>query len=57
MYHHRMGRGGWGYWRPGFFMRPRFFWRRRFFPCCGCGFLLPVLMVAGACVLFLAHVI
>jgi len=57
MFRGRMHYGRWGYGRPGFFRRPRLFWRRGCFPGCGCGLLLPLLLIGGLAFLFLAHIL
>jgi hypothetical protein len=57
MFHHHMHNGRWDYGRPGFFRGPRLFRHRGCFPGCGCGFLLPLLLIGGLAFMFLAHIL
>jgi hypothetical protein len=56
MFRRGFGYGRWGYGRR-FFRGPRWHWHRGCFPGCGCGLLLPLLLIGGLAFLFLAHIL
>ena len=56
MFRRGFGYGRWSYGRR-FFRGPRWYGRRGCFPGCGCGLLLPLLLIGGLAFLFLAHIL